>query len=84
VVKTMPQPQFDRAGDRAVEAFFRVFSSLNHVESALSRPVAFNWYELLTYSPTNIRRITQKHNATVCECKANFTSSLGEELGGFP
>jgi len=42
LLKTNAKPQFDRAVDRAVEAFFRVFSTLNHVESALSPTVAFN------------------------------------------
>jgi hypothetical protein len=58
-LKTKTQPQFDRAVDRAVEAFFHVFSASNHVVSALSRPVTFNWYSLLDYSPTNRQRIAK-------------------------
>jgi hypothetical protein len=44
LLKTQAKPQFDRAVDRAVEALFCVFSAPNHVESALSLPVAFNLY----------------------------------------
>jgi len=38
LLKTKAKPQFDRAVDRAVEAFFRVFLSPNHVVSAMPSP----------------------------------------------